>query len=135
FFHSNRCVQRSATISFTYRLEVVKVLGNRRIPVGDDRIYAPAILFGMWVFKDDPDRKEVVYLFERLLLTLHLSKDRINVLGTAFNFKGEALLLEFLLDRLHKALNKLFARLSLLPQFTRDEFIRVGINNLETNEI
>src|SRR5699024_7486546 len=112
--------------------KIPEALGDRRIPVGYDRIDTPAVFFGMRIFQNDAHGKQGIDLFKGFLLTLHLSKDGINMLGPAFYFELKSLIAEFISDGLHEFFDESFSRFSLLTQLTGNELVRVRIYYFET---
>ena len=72
-------VQRLIAVALGHRQPVAQTVRVRRVHVGNHRIYMPA--FALFVLRftvnDDAYGKEVVYLFERSLLLLHLLPDGV----------------------------------------------------------
>ncbi len=85
----------------------------------------------MRAFQDDANRKQVINFLKRLLLPLHLSEDRVDMLGPALNLKLKALFIQLLADRLHELFNKLFARILLLTKLPGDKLIGIRIDDLK----
>src|SRR5699024_4646975 len=99
-------MQRLIAVGFGYRNKIAKPLGDGGIPVGDYRVNTPAVLFGMWIFKDNANGKKIIDLLKRFLLALHFPKDRIDMFRPAFDLECKTLVSQLFAYRLHKFFNK-----------------------------
>src|SRR5690625_3219780 len=132
FLRNDSGVERLIAVGLRNGYKVPKTFGDRCVPICDDGVDAPAILFGVRLLQNDADGKKIVYLLKRLLLSLHFPVDGVDMLRPAFDLGDIVLVVELFFDRPHKLFNERFPRFLLLPELAGQKFVRVWIDHLET---